>query len=149
VLSVLIKSEITKLFSVPRIKDLGEWEAGFSLHRTLKGNASYLLLQILCIFDGNEWEPACHALLKQTNKKQSQKPTPARVTQCCYYWNIPPTASLCSHSMSSLHECSASIDICQCMPVFPHGKLCSTPLLCLPFHVRLPLCCYLSHSNKK
>lgn len=34
------------------------------------------------------------------------------VTHCCYHycWNTAPTASLCSHPLFDIHQCSASID---------------------------------------
>ena len=70
-----------------------------------------------------------------------------------HWWNAPPTASLCSQPLFSLHKCSASVDECQWVPFFPpRDEFSSTVLLHLHFHVRLhsvrlSLCWHLSHGN--
>ena len=42
---------------------------------------------------------------------------------CLHCWNVPPTASLCSHSLFGFQQCSANINECQSqwMPFFPRG----------------------------
>jgi len=64
---------------------------------------------------------------------------------CGHCWNVPPTASLCSHSLFGLNKYSLWINGCHFF--FPHGEFNSTPLFHPRFHVRyhsvrLPLCCY-------
>ena len=69
----------------------------------------------------------------------------------CHCWNTPPTTSTCSNPLLALYKCSTSINECQWVQFFL--QLEDTPVLQIHFHVRchsitLPLCCYVSHSNK-
>jgi len=69
----------------------------------------------------------------------------------CHCWNTPPTTSTCSNPLLALYKCSTSINECQWVQFFL--QLEDTPVLQIRFHVRchsitLPLCCYVSHSNK-
>ena len=71
---------------------------------------------------------------------------------CCYCWTAPPTASLCSHPLFSLPECSASVSGCQWVHFFCMEEFNETPLLHMHFHVRchfvrLPLCCHYFQSS--
>ena len=45
------------------------------------------------------------------------------VTHCCcnHYWNIPPTASLCSHLLFGLQKGSANVSECQWVWLFLHA----------------------------
>ena len=42
---------------------------------------------------------------------------------CCYCSDASPTASLCSHSLFGFHKHSTSIDECQWMRYFLHGRI--------------------------
>jgi len=42
---------------------------------------------------------------------------------CCYYWNTPPTTSLCWHPPFCIHKHSASVDISQWGQFFQHGGI--------------------------
>lgn len=52
-----------------------------------------------------------------------QKSVQVEVTHChCLHsWNAPPTALFCSRPLTDLHKQSRSINVCQWVPLFPHG----------------------------
>jgi len=55
----------------------------------------------------------------------------------------------CSHPLSGLHKCSANISGSHWVPFFfCIEEFRNTPLLHPHSHIRLPLCCHLSHYNK-
>ena len=66
---------------------------------------------------------------------------------CLHCWNVPPTASLCSHSLFGFQQCSANINECQSqwMPFFPRGgnqwhTFTSSTLSCqMPLYQTAPL----------
>lgn len=40
-------------------------------------------------------------------------------SRCCHhYWNRSPTSSLCSCLLCGFYQCSASDNVCQCVPLF-------------------------------
>ena len=68
----------------------------------------------LCIFISNEWGPVCHACTSASG---------GNYCHCCYCWNGPTTAWLCSHPLFGLHEC------------FSTDEFSDTPLLQPQFYV--------------
>ena len=97
---------------------------------------------LLCIFASNEQEPACCA-----RNYLHQQRWPTAIVTTAEVHDLPPH---CAHIHCSVSlKCSASIDECQWVPFFfCTGEFNDTPLLHLCFHVRLLLCCHLSHGNK-
>ena len=59
---------------------------------------------------------------------------------CCYYWNTPPTTSLCSHPLFGFHKHSGSTNERQWIPLFLHGGIQFHTFTSYPVPQQTPLC---------
>ena len=84
----------------------------------LQKSFSTLLQLLALLFISDEQEPAyCTCTVEVTHCFK------APVTVLLLKQNIPPTASLSFHPLFGLHQCSASTDECQLVPLFPCGGI--------------------------
>ena len=73
---------------------------------------------------------------------QLQKKKPVEVTRyhCHHCRNAPPTILLCSHALTGLRKCSASVDECHQVHFFPHADIQAHTFVSHALPCHMPLC---------
>ena len=81
-----------------------------------------------------------HQLCSSSLAKQDPAPAEVPHCHCCYCWNAPPTASMCSLPLLDLHKHSASINEWQWQWCFPHGGIQCHTFASYTLPCQMPLC---------